>query len=51
MHETCLNIVHDPGMTPGPELKWGALDQLMRAVVLSSLSSLEKIICMFNLLR
>ena len=26
MHETCLIIIHDPGMRPGPELNRGPLD-------------------------
>ena len=26
MHETCLIIIHDPGMRPGPESNWGPLD-------------------------
>ena len=26
MHETCLIIIHDPGMRPGPESNQGPLD-------------------------
>ena len=28
MHETCLIIIHDPGIRPGPESDRGPLDYL-----------------------
>ena len=36
MHETCLIIIHDPGMTPGLESNQGPLAQQMSALPLNS---------------
>ena len=35
MHETCLIIIHDPGMRPGPESNQGPLDQRTSALPMS----------------
>ena len=35
MHETCLIIIHDPGMRPGPESNRGPLDKRTSALPLS----------------